>query len=110
MTHKTCDRTALDEIKTRKGGLHVLDAVAARVKLFEKGRLKFQEYLTPQELWLLRNQQVLEVSMCLPGRAPSLRVPSEEAFRHWLPVLDDFRTSEWLKASDLEELVVGSKV
>jgi len=50
LTHKTCDRTALDEIKTRKGGLHVLDAVAARVKLFEKGRLKFQEYLTPQEL------------------------------------------------------------
>jgi len=42
LTHKTCDRTALDEIKSKKGKLYDSDVVDACVKLIEEERLKFQ--------------------------------------------------------------------
>jgi hypothetical protein len=34
----------------------------------------------------------------------------QRLFKTQYPLVDDFRTIEWPRASDLEELVVGSRV
>ena len=42
-----------------------------------------------------------------PDQANLLQVPLSGQLSNWYPVVDNFGTFEWPRASDLEELIIG---